>query len=82
MEQLGAEVRLEYCRNGGGTAANRWPDDLLRRQPPVLWHLNAAPTHPQFTSRCNNRDGKALKVSLQNLLDSPLIAFMWGFSRC
>jgi len=34
-----------------------------------------------FTSRSNNRD-KALKVSLQNLLDSPLIAFMWGFSRC
>jgi hypothetical protein len=25
---------------------------------------------------------KALKVFLQNLLDSPLIAFMWGIRRC
>jgi hypothetical protein len=43
---------------------------------------NAAATRAHFTSRCNNRDDKALKVWLQNLLDSPLIAFMWGFSRC
>jgi hypothetical protein len=42
---------------------------------------HAIPTCERFTSRGNNRD-KALKVSLQNLLDSPLIAFMWGFSRC
>src|SRR5437588_6563141 len=32
-------------------------------------------------SRNNNRD-QAVKVSLQNLLDSPLIAFTCGFSRC
>jgi hypothetical protein len=25
---------------------------------------------------------EALKFFLQNLLDSLLIAFMWGFSRC
>jgi hypothetical protein len=42
---------------------------------------HAIPTCKFFTSRNNNRD-QALKVSLQNLLDSPLIAFMWGFSRC
>jgi len=42
---------------------------------------HAIPTCKFFTSRSNNRD-KALKISLQNLLDSPLIAFMWGFSRC
>jgi hypothetical protein len=34
-----------------------------------------------FTSHANDRD-KALKFWLQNLLDSPLIAFKWGFSRC
>ena len=33
-----------------------------------------------FTSHANDRD-KALKFWLQNLLDSPLIAFKWGFSR-
>jgi hypothetical protein len=42
---------------------------------------HAISTRKFFTSHSNNRD-KALKVSLQNLLDSPLIAFMWGFSRC
>jgi len=35
-----------------------------------------------FTVRCNDRDDKALKLSLQNLLDSLFIAIMWGFSRC
>jgi hypothetical protein len=43
---------------------------------------NITVTRDQFTTRCNNRDEKALNVWLQNLLDSPLIAFMWGFSRC
>jgi hypothetical protein len=47
----------------------------------TLQSRHAIPTCKFFTSRSNNRD-KALKVSLQNLLDSPLIAFMWGFSRC
>jgi hypothetical protein len=32
-------------------------------------------------SKSAERD-KALNVFLQNLLDSPPVAFMWGFRRC
>jgi hypothetical protein len=34
-----------------------------------------------WIARKERKRDKALKVFLQNLLDSMLIAFMWGFSR-
>ena len=40
-----------------------------------------APLPPRAAQRSVERD-EALKVFLQNLLDSPLIAFMWGNCRC
>jgi hypothetical protein len=43
---------------------------------------NVVVMRAHFTPRCNDRDDKALKLSLQNLLDSLFIAVMWGFSRC
>jgi hypothetical protein len=59
---------------------------LARAPSEIGWeashHSNIVATRGHFTRRCNKRDDKTLKLSLQNLLDSPLIAFMWGFSRC
>jgi hypothetical protein len=42
---------------------------------------SAAERSSLAASQTAQRD-EALKVLLQNLLDSLLIAFMWGFGRC
>jgi len=48
-------------------------DRVERRAPRLTRRFSASPTVV--------RD-EALKVLLQNLLDSPLIAFIWGIGRC
>jgi hypothetical protein len=44
--------------------------------------LSATLLTRRFNASSTDDRDEALKVLLQNLLDSPLIAFMWGLGRC